>query len=580
MKDKRYAGLAVTILMFILAGCNGETDPLEELPGSQNNVAESPTAVNTLLDAAGPYSGNPIQPVNFGLDSAKQMSITNLQGHSVFLIKVNTSSQTVGYSSTGHAYTAEKSPNLRGLEELALSSRGVISLEGGVPRYDPPEVSRFNNNPPPFSPPPGKSARSALHDERASLDSALASAGDSKTFWVEEKDGFGSWREINAVLRATSRYSNVWVAAENYDNGSLRNDDNKLTQAQAEKIAETFDRIYEYETPIFGYEYGGGVSQQDPGYGGVDKDPKIQILIYDINFDYDYSKNLTILGYFAAKDLYAQKTLDEYNMNSKSNEAELFYIDSFELDRRPLLLYSTLIHEFQHMINFNEKFIKNGRITEVWYNEMLSLLAEDMIGPLIGIDASQSAHPINNLMPFFLGRYNAAGITEWYTDDLTSYANVYAFGAYLARNYGGAELIMEIAKNGKANIPSLSSALSKINPGIVFEQTIDRYGEALIYSGDHNPADALSFDRTVAKKINGVDYTFERFNIWDKLRFQEDTLTSYKGPVIWSLDWIFTIPAHALIVQSLDEWQHRTGTLDITLWQPSSSYIDMYIMIR
>ncbi|MDR2484909.1 MAG: hypothetical protein LBD55_05900 [Treponema sp.] len=580
MKDKRYAGLAVTILGFVLAGCSADANPPEDLPGSQNNVNESPTAVAPLLDAAGPYSGNPIQPVNFGLDSSKQMSITNLQGHSVFLIKVNTSSQTVGYSSTGHAYTAEKSPNLRGLGEVSRSSRGFISLEGGVHRYDPPEVSRFNNNPPPFSPPSGEPARSGLNDGRVSPYSALASAGDSRTFWVEEKDGFGSWREINAVLRAASRYSSVWVAAENYDNKSIRIDDNKLTQAQAEKIAETFDLIYEYETPVFGYEYGGGVSPQDPGYGGVDKDPKIQILIYDINFDYDYSKNLTTLGYFAAKDMYAQTALDEYKMNSKSNQAELFYIDSFEFDRRPMLLYSTLIHEFQHMINFNEKFIKNGRITEVWYNEMLSLLAEDMIGPLIGIDASQDAHPINNLMPFFLGKYNAAGITEWHTDDFTSYANVYAFGAYLARNYGGAELIMEIAKNGKANIPSLSGALSKINPGIVFEQAIDRYGEALIYSGDHKPAGALSFDSTVVKKINGVDYTFERFNIWDKTRFQENTLTPHKGPVIWSLDWIFTIPSHALIVQSLDEWQHRTGTLDITLWQPSSPYIDMYIMIR
>jgi hypothetical protein len=575
MKKKNiwYAGLALMFLLFSFLGCDLNAGLI--LPQNQDTPTEDPPmTVNPVIKATSPYAGNPIQLVNFGLDTTKKISLTNLQGHSVFLIKVNSSSQAVAYSSTGHGYTAGKSSKARGLAGFPGPSlfQGFTSLND-TPRQDHPGARQFNLNPPPFSPASPQLSRT-LQADGIAAPQARGSIGDSKKFWVEDKNG--KWIQINGVLRATSAHAQVWIAEDNFDQGSTKDDDNKLTQEQAQVLADTFAQIYGYETSLFGFEYGGGVSSTDPTYGGIDGDPKIQILVYDISFDYADPKTSTVLGYFGAKDLYDQATLDAYKVQTKSNQAELFYIDSFEMDKRPALIYSTLAHEFQHMISFNEKYIKRGRLTELWYNEMLSMIAEDLIDPLIGISKDNPSHPINTMMPLFLENYILTGVTDWSEEYLMpSYANAFGFGAYLARNYGGAELIKEIARNDYVNIPSLSSALSKINPGVIFEQALKGYGEAFIYSGAHKPAGTLSFDETVTKSINNVNYTFYGFDIWNM-----PTTTSSKGPVVWSLDWMFSMPAHSLIVQSLEEWQHCTGVLDITVQQPASPDIDMYIMIR
>ena len=67
-----------------------------------------------------------------------------------------------------------------------------------------------------------------------------------------------------------------------------------------------------------------------------------------------------------------------------------------------------------------------------------------------------------NRIKKFLESYYKAGIRE---DDSTlqSYANAYAFGAWLIRNYGGSDLVKEMMANGKANNDCIASAVNTIN---------------------------------------------------------------------------------------------------------------------
>ncbi len=575
---------AVMLLLFCLSAC--ELDPgrdKEDIPEEYYPVIE------TITDAVSSYGGTsePVQKINFSGDTAS-LAIPGLTGQNVFLIKVNRSQDTAEYVDTGDAWSSETGRRTanRAAKSLEISRTGTGKASGffpgGVVRMDHEEAQRFNRNPPPmeergFFRPFRFRAAEDIVDET------------SREFWVEGAEG--NWVQITAVLRESGSKCKVWVAEDNFaENSSSSDSDNKITSEKAEKIAEKFDEIYDYTTAIFGYEYGGGGSSSDPSYGGVDGDPAIQILLYDIDGDYSPEQYSGVMGYFWSKDAYTDQELSEYGL--KTNLSEIFYIDAHFTDRYENTIYSTLVHEFQHMIHFNEKSIIHGESSDTWYNEMLSMLAEDMISPLIEISPGSGGHPVDQRMRDFLAGYNLAGITEWLEDDSVyfSYSNVYAFGAFLARNFGGAALVQAIASNSLVNVPSVSEALHNINPvrfpseGSAFTDALGLYGQAMVYSGSRKPSGVFSFDKADTKRINGTDYTFEGFDIWEidnPLAGILNLPQGYTGPLVWDLHtYRSPMRGNSVLLQSYPEWQGKTGDLTIEFERPGSPDIDLCIMIR
>jgi hypothetical protein len=265
-----------------------------------------------------------------------------------------------------------------------------------------------------------------------------------------------------------------------FDGSSADSTDGKLRLEQIQVLAEKFDLIYPYETAIFGYEYGADPTDAKYKEGGVDGDPKIQILVQDICYDFPTIDSID--GYFDSNDMYTQDALDAAGVDYKSNLAEMFYLNAPTVDASPELALSTLVHEFQHMIYLNEKWIQKDMDVNdtVWYNEILSLLAEDLIDPLIGITPENPGHPVQSRIPVFLN-YHRLGLYKMPWDD-TLYSNetLYPFGAYLVRNFGGVDLLMEMAHNDFTGYESISAALDKLNPGMTFDKALSRYGEALL----------------------------------------------------------------------------------------------------
>ncbi|MDR2797685.1 MAG: hypothetical protein LBB80_05015 [Treponema sp.] len=535
------------------------------------------------------YTGQSVQKITFtNTKSTEDMTVTPVKGHSLFLIKINSSPNPVTARNTGHGYPLEGAASraVGGFPQGTLplttfkeSGRFVLGNQT-ITRYDHPGAQAFTRNPPPLEI-KGPSPKESRSGSLSAPVFAAASLGDTKQFWVEDKED--KWVQIPAVLRATSIHSKVWVAEEQYSNTPYTKD-NKLTQAQAQAIADKFDWIYQYETPLFGYEYGGGIPNTDPSYGGVDGDPAVHILVYDIEYDYSSSQSSGVFGFFWAKDHYKQADLDSFQSTLKTNQGELFYIDAFFADAYPEAIYSTLAHEFQHMIHFNTKSLQHKKSSETWYDEMLSLLAEDVIAPMIGVPVTNDHHPIASRIPTFLDGYNATGLTQWLSGDevLISYANVYAFGAYLARNYGGANLIKAIMENNTTNIQSLNEAL-EASAQISFAQALGRYGEAFIYSSAHKGGN-LSFDTTVTKRINDIAYTFTGFDLWtipDTWQGYGPIPENHTGPLIWDGNYLFDMPGYSVIVQSLEEWQQVSAdTVRIRFEKPSDPHIDLYLMIR
>jgi hypothetical protein len=572
-------GIAAALLC---ASCTKEdeidetTPPVEESPGNDTPYPELPFVI-PFVDAETPYAGQAIRKIEFAdNETSKVETVENLKGNSVFLVKVNKSMELVDVLDAGGIL-----PTITNAENESRSTRAFgdnFPKHFGHSRY----CSHFDiNRSFPLTHLAQRSTRAT-----APLEFVAPQVGEERLFWVFEKEINGTQIQTTAHLQVVSGWCNIWVEDAYFDNSSNSSNDGKLRIDQIQILAEKFDKIYEYETAIFGYEQGGGLSESDPNYGGIDGDLKIQILVQDIN--YDFPSLESVAGYVSLNDMLTQEEIDAEGLNRKTNQAEMFYLDGLTIDVQQDYAILTLIHEFQHLIYRNEKWLQKGLVINSannWCNEMLSMLAEDIISPMIGIAPENPYHPVLHRIPIFLGIYRF-GLYKMPWDDVKySYETLYPFGAYLVRNFGGVDLLMEMAHNDYTGHESISVALNKLNPGMDFDKALSRYGEALIYSGNHISDGVASFDKTVSKVVNGVDYTFTAFDIWEigNIYAGEEGgfPAGYKGPDIYN-PHLATLPMypHAPVVFSLDEWQKVSGKLEIELQKPNSPDIEMYLMVR
>jgi hypothetical protein len=570
-----------------------------------NNDITSRESVALTFNVKPPIIYEPsVQKLFTNSEPSQTVELSGLGGNSVYIVKVNTGASNVAAASTGSVTSSSLSdvtgqsassgaaPLQSGAAAPAISGpvSGIFRDRNGqlIYRYEPqhkePEVM------PPFQHRSAAQKSGALQNMTAAVQSNI---GDIGMFWVANSISATSSNRIYATLRATGTHSNIWVAENNADYPTQNNYseanadyyDNKITLAQAQEMADKFDIIYEKETALFGFEYGGGLATTDPNYGGVDGDPKIQILVHDIYGDYVSGQSGGTFGFFLGNDEYRQSSLQS---PYKSNEMEIFYIDAHFADRAPEAIYSALAHEFQHMIHFNRKRLGYNLSTDTWYNEMLSMLAEDVIDPFIGIDANATGHPIADRIPRFLGHYSVADLTDWLTGDnvYLSYSNAYAFGAYLVRNFGGAKLIQELMSNNAKDAASITAALdSAANPRrsevASFEEALRRYGEALVFSqpAEKRPPGVLSFNNTVTDNISGNDYTFTGFDIWN-IRKVVNNYYDTLGPYVFDPNTARDMPGRTMLLQSKTAWQGKSGSLSITVQKPASSDIEVYVMVR
>ncbi|MDR1215842.1 MAG: hypothetical protein LBK25_04085 [Treponema sp.] len=553
-------------------GCPYYQPEAETVPPVKGLVLTEDTLDITSVDfpeEALTISAGERQKIDFGTDSGKTIKLPKLDNNTVYLVKVNRSGAAVKAQDTGgHIRTdGERSVLDPVFTEGAGHGETEFALNNGTfIRTEHHPAQEFNHNPPP----PSSSTRSLT----PALAASTAQVGDVKPFWVQDKNE--KWVQIRAALRATANHANVWVAAANFSNSSRLPIDNKITAQQAQGVADKFDIIYEKETALFGYEFGGGLQPSDKNYGGRDGDVKIQILVYDIEYDYSQSQTSGIFGYFWGKDYY---NLAGY----PTNLAEIFYIDSHFTDAIPEGIYSTLVHEFQHMINFNERYVKKGKSSATWFDEMLSQIAEDVIDAFIGIDVNNTEHPSIIRIPRFLDTYWGRGFTEWRNGDLdeslVSYANTYAFGAYLVRNFGGTALVKGIMESNYDNLNAIKAALEQ--RGSSFEEALAQYGEALVFTDDTH----ASFNKTATEAINGVDYSFVGFNLWNVRNYSSGqyyggkfTYPS-KGPVVIDTSFISSMDPYSIFVQSCAKWKDTSEALTFKLKKPVDS-IDFYIFVK
>ncbi|WP_460056027.1 M30 family zinc metallopeptidase, partial [Spirochaeta dissipatitropha] len=579
-----------------VAGTEVELTAVANDPDSFNSWSgdivstDNPVSVTiaSSLEVTADFTGETIHqavvPVYFGsTDTSRIVHLNQLEGKSVFLVKANYS-QASASESTGVLSNKVRSRteptdsrvySSAGLDPV-LSSYGISSrdIESGELRHisddgyyilDRRDVQDFNAQATPAGLTASRSSTMLPGLER----NLSYSAGDTRYFWVDDgpngqKEVF---EEIPATLRAVGDNSYIWIHDANWDPDSIQGDDNMLNQAQADEMRDAFELLYPKVTNLFGYEVGGGPD----GDGGLDGDKRISILFYDISNDYQSGQTGGVLGYFWGKDGYTQDQLDSWGWNLKSNEMEIFYIDAHFTGTWPDGIKSTLAHEYQHMIHFAQKSM-NGIATTTWFNEMLSMLAEDYLSETLETTLYDS-HPSGRINAFNNGGYILSGVVDWLAPEyvLNSYASAYIFGAFLARNYGGAELLYELSTNSYAGINSINEALQELGYSVDFNGVVEEYAKTLVFPTGH---EAVEHDFSgLSDSWNGLNYTIPTFDLFEV----ED------GPDV--LDIVnHNFPAirpYGFQVWSQDSWQDLgMDSMAIELAKPDSDSVQLYLMIR
>lgn len=346
-----------------------------------------------------------------------------------------------------------------------------------------------------------KNYTSSARSVSVSSETAISGkVGETKEIYVDNNIDISTFVQKSATLRAVGTYCYVWVVDDFYSSTAGKN---KVDSAIAQEYADAFDKMYPMITNVFGnesdeiYYYYDWRNMENYSSTGT----KINIVVYDIGNDYSLSENQQcgIVGYFYEKDYF-------YNYSEKgvtSNNGKYFYIDSGYANSSFDTTISTLAHEFQHMVNYNQKTVLNDGLTSgQWYNEMLSMLCEDMMQEHLGIKDEDSPKARTTT---FNAYYYYSGISEYNSkNQICSYATAFSFGSFIARNFGGAELVQKISQNSYVDNDSIINAVNSLNgTNYTYDDLFEKYLLALF--GDSTYTHNKDADCTL--KYNSGDYS-------------------------------------------------------------------------
>ncbi len=287
------------------------------------------------------------------------------------------------------------------------------------------------------------------------------------------------------------RTLNIWVADDCWGASSKKQSVNQtMVDALADKYlkAGASNDIYDWDTGILGPEWGTtSFSELIPFTS------EITILLSDIKGD--NSDNGGIVGYFDQTNNFVT------SFYSDSNQRIMFVIDAVMYANPDVNgysstdtlytggawtpttsywageVFSTLAHEFQHMIQFYQKGIVaraesglTARSADTWIDEMCAQLVEDLVADKLGVlgprgvtsAGAGSPNNGNGRIPDFnsmmsLGLTIADGT---FYNLINNYSTAYSFGAFLIRNYGGASLVRAIVQASAVDSACITDAVS------------------------------------------------------------------------------------------------------------------------
>jgi len=320
----------------------------------------------------------------------------------------------------------------------------------------------------------------------------LAAVGNTRSFYVQNFKTNSKY-QITATLQYIGETCEIWV-----ENPS------EITVFKATQLGQEFDNVI---YPL--------VNEYFYTPSDVNGDGRVAILCFDIQDDFD-NTGAYVGGYFSSGDLFNTST---------SNKMEIFYIDSYPTMRYPASnpvdvsrAYSTLVHEFQHMVNFNRNyFVEKGSSMPTWLNEGLSMAAEHIYkGTLTSrISYYNYATSIKNGQSLLYWNDNG--------DVLANYSLSYLFLQYIRTQGGGDPAIFkDILLDSCNDQRAVTAALAKRGVNIGFGDLMTAFRIALLlkkptglygFRGDSSfDGITVSYYTGGAKNLRGGSAVFKTIN--------------------------------------------------------------------
>ena len=258
---------------------------------------------------------------------------------------------------------------------------------------------------------------------------------DSHIFHIQSYYDYAQRDTIAASLKLSSEHAYIFVE----DNFWNRLSDQEKPQylKDLNKLAQEFDNtIYPGLTSFYG----------DPWSPGIDKDSKITIL-------FTHMEN-NVAGYFLFQDEFSKRIFPS------SNEREMLYLNAQNITLAREREY--LAHEFQHLINWNQKKVKRGVQEETWLNEMKSEIAPTILGY---DDQYKGSNLENRVRQFFA---SPTSFIPW-RNSVSNYGAANLFAQYLSCRVS--RKIFSLSEhNSSTGVQSLNEALSQLGSREDFKQ--------------------------------------------------------------------------------------------------------------
>ncbi|HVN15115.1 MAG TPA: hypothetical protein VMT73_05190, partial [Anaerolineales bacterium] len=243
--------------------------------------------------------------------------------------------------------------------------------------------------------------------------SAPLQIGATQKFWVTNVDTNKNF-QVDATLRYVTAHSYFWVG-----------DGASYSESDMKKLMDTFEnKIYPTDREFFGSEW----------TPGVDGDPHVYIV-------YTRGTGASNAGYFSSPD--------ELNplIHKYSNGHEIFFFNADNMSLGSEETYSTLAHEFQHMIHWNQ-----DRNETSWINEGFSMVAEFLNGYPVYFDQYYTPNPDLEL-------------TDWLPDPGSNgphYGESFLFLDYFLDRFGD-QATQALVKDQENSLPSVDDTLKNLN---------------------------------------------------------------------------------------------------------------------
>lgn len=503
--------LSCLAIAFAIVSCTPETGNNIIIP-PVNIIPQEPITPDEPINRDNTLTVSNVVDIEIDVEN----DFSAYEGKKAFLIAMNQD------AATRTAFKNKSKVTDSFIDSLPRSDNNYFSIPYNAPEFNIP----VNDISEPLS-------RNILKTENQST----PAIGDTRNFYAfTSNDRSNSEWAKNSVLKVIGNHCYVWFKEK---------EGITVTQENLETLASTFDSIFEKETYIFGKN----TLETQPASSIInvtDENIKINIIVYDIFDDFEETKanHGGIYGYFAPLDFQntTEITVNEGNETYSiySNRCECLHIDSYFLQVEKEAQQSTIAHEFQHLLHYVNKSLKYGPITstngnkyfrtsETWFNEMMSMVCEDIMQSQLNIQ--NQASPKSRLSIFNAAHY--LGFKKWRNstsdgpnDVYASYANSYAFGAYLLRNYG-IDFIKILASNNYINETAITEALKAVNASEKsFTEVFNKYYNVIL-----NPkATEFTLNKSVSKTytIAGSPVTFncDAINLFDYRTFNKNEITA------------------------------------------------------